>query len=641
MNARYRVESLHVFPLKSARGRSVLSARVERQGLADDRRMMAVDPAGKGITARVAPRLMQIRVDRDGSEVILFSPDRPPIAFDLSRLRPFAGPVSVWSSTVTAQDAGDAVAEWLSRHLQRPCRLAVQDDRGVRPLTLGSGGIVSLADTAPLLLANTGSLADLNRYLDPPAEMDRFRPNLVVSGPAAFDEDAWGRVRIGEIVFEVAGACDRCVMVTLDPATGTGRPDHQPLALLGKQRRGEDGQVYFGQFLIPQNTGRLYVGDEVDVLSRKAPIVIRPATAKPIERLPSAGIPIISGGKREKLLTCVGITDEAHDLRTFRFTSDEPFSYLPGQFITILPEIDGKPVRRNYTLSSSPSRPLDVSITVKRAEDGYISHWLHDRLKVGDGIRALGPNGRFHLRAAGNARKLLFLSAGSGVTPMMSMLRFVVDAGLDRDIVFHHSVRAARDMPFVDELRWFSKQLGPRLRVSWNFTGAPDETLADGVVHHGRLAAAMIGDVCPDFRERTVFCCGPTGFRNAARALHRAWQPAPTGPFLEESFGADPDEAEPAPIGDYTVVFSRSGKVATGTGAVTLLELARREGIALAADCEAGICGTCRCRVTSGEWRIAPNAADREQSVLSDEEKQQGYVLACSTNPVGKVEIAL
>ncbi|NGN40250.1 MOSC domain-containing protein [Mesorhizobium sp. CGMCC 1.15528] len=649
----FRVESLHIYPLKSGAGLSVETARLEPEGLVGDRRMMVVDEEGNCITARKTSKLMQVRTHLDGDEVVLTAPGMPVLAFARDTLHR-TDTVTIWGDSVIALDAGDAASQWLQDFLGRPCRLVVKGGQTRRPLGLGGGGTVSFADTAPLLLTNAASLANMNRFLETEAEMQRFRPNLVVSGPDAYAEDSWATVRIGEIEFEVAGACDRCVMITLDPRTGEGRPDHEPLALLGKQRRGEDGKAYFGQFLIPRTMGRLTVGDPVEVLARKVPITILPGSAVPVTRLPlttgaTGGASNARG--RERLLRCVAVIDETHDFRTFRFQLEpgEAIDYKPGQFITLLLDIDGQTVRRNYTISSSPSRPHHVSVTVKRVEGGRISNWLHDTLKPGDTLRSLGPNGRFHLATAGSVERLLLLSAGSGITPMMSMLRFIADANLPLDIHFHHSARNAEDVSFLHELALLRRQMGGRLRLSWNLTGvdAAQEMLASTRfgedsrpnVLSGRLDEGVLRAACPDLAERLVFCCGPDGFRSKARQIYEDWQPTPKHPFLEETFGPDRSAAPEAEIGTYTVSFLKSGKSVEGEGAVTVLELARKAGVELPADCEAGICGTCRCKVVSGEWRIAPNAADPERAALSDEEKQSGYILACSTNPVGAVEL--
>lgn len=646
----FRLQSLHVYPLKSGAGVAVETARLEPEGLVGDRRMMVVDPGGTCLTARAVPRLMQVRTHLDGDEVVLAAPGMAALVFARNELER-TSTVTVWSDRVVALDAGDPAAAWLSAFLDRPCRLVVKGCETHRPLGLASGGTVSFADTAPLLLTNVASLADLNRFLDDEVEMARFRPNLVVSGPRAYEEDGWARVRIGDVEFEVAGACDRCVMTTLDPRSGEARRDHEPLAALGRQRRGPDGKAYFGQFLIPRSMGRLVSGDTIEVLSRKPAISVAPGTASPVTRLPSTTRTAAQGGSRERQLRCVAIIDETHDFRTFRFAVESFVDYKPGQFITLLLDIDGRTVRRNYTISSSPSRPHHVSVTVKRVRSGHVSNWLHDTLKVGDTVRSLGPNGRFHLAAAGEADRLLMLSAGSGITPMMSMLRFMADANLPVDVVFHHSARAERDVSFVEELRLLRRQMGSRLQLSWNLTGCDAEAAAafasamagDGApkVFTGRLDAAMLRMACPDLADRAVLCCGPDGFRDKAREIFEAWQPAPKRTFLEETFGPD-RSAEPLPeIGAYRVSFRKSGKQISGEGTVTVLELARRAGVALPADCEAGICGTCRCRLISGDWRIASNSADRDRAVLPEEEKREGYILACSTNPIGDVVVDL
>ncbi|PLP58850.1 ferredoxin [Mesorhizobium loti] len=648
-----RVERITFYPLKSGAGVPVETARLEAEGLAGDRRMMVVDETGDCLTARKAPRLMQIRTHVDGDEVILAAPGMSPLVFSRCHLD-VARNVSIWGDDVVALDAGEEVHQWLTRFLDRSCRMVLKGAITHRPLAIGPGGTVSFADTAPLLLTNFASLADINRYLDLEVEMERFRPNLVVSGMPAFDEDGWRYVRIGNVEFEAIGACDRCVMTTLDPATGEARPDHEPLAMLGRQRRGEDGKAYFGQFLVPRTLGRLHVGDKVEVLSRKPAITILPGSAQPVVRLPSTGTGSALAalrGSHERQLHCVAIIDEAAGFRTFRFAAEpgHAVDYKPGQFITLLLDLDGETVRRNYTISSSPSRPHYISVTVKRVGGGRVSNWLHNTLKVGDRIRSLGPNGRFHLAAAGAAERLLLLSAGSGITPMMAMLRFIADTNLPLDVCFHHSARSVEDIAFLHELLSIRKQMGDRLKLYWNLTGGDAAAQADALAgklegsEHGALAlagrldAAVVQAVCPDLAERAVLCCGPDGFRTKAREIYEGWSPEPEFPFLEETFGPD-RAAEPLPeIGAYQVSFVQSGKSVDGSGTVTLLELARKVGVVLPSDCEAGICGSCRCKVVSGEWRVAANAADPDRAVLSQAEKDEGYVLACSTSPIGDV----
>ncbi|GKX33865.1 MAG: hypothetical protein MnENMB40S_14830 [Rhizobiaceae bacterium MnEN-MB40S] len=281
-----KIASLHVYPLKSGAGNRVESARLEPEGLAGDRRMMAIDENGKCITARNIQALLTIACELDGAVATFSAPDFGSVEVATSNLSPLASGANVWGDAVAALDGGEEVAQWLTAILGRPCRLAVKGAETHRPLSLRDGGVVSFADTAPLLLTNQASLDLLNQHLDRPVAMARFRPNMVVAGETAFEEDGWERIRVGEVEFDVAGACDRCIMVTFDPETGATHPDREPLATLRRFRRGENGRIYFGQFLIPRNEGRISCDDTVEVLSRKTPISLRPSSLDPDRRLP-------------------------------------------------------------------------------------------------------------------------------------------------------------------------------------------------------------------------------------------------------------------------------------------------------------------------------------------------------------------
>src|ERR1700733_6408056 len=176
--------------------------------------------------------------------------------------------VTIWNDTCEAIDEGDEVAEWLSAYMKTSCRLVRMADEFVRSVDdryAEAEDQVGFADAFPFLLISTESLEDLNSRLDESLPMNRFRPNIVVSGcSSSFAEDTWRQTRIGNCEFNVVKPCDRCVITTTDQETG--KRGQEPLRTLAKYRN-RDNKVLFGQNLIPRTTGRIGLGDQVEVLS--------------------------------------------------------------------------------------------------------------------------------------------------------------------------------------------------------------------------------------------------------------------------------------------------------------------------------------------------------------------------------------
>jgi hypothetical protein len=314
----HTVSSLHVYPVKSCAGSQVASLEIDRWGVVHDRRFMVYrsGSAARFITQRTHPRmaLMQahVREQKGGAleltliwtaepgarELWGFSPYMPPVehtvrvvptdAEALARVR-----VGIWDDTVSTLDLGDTVASWLSAHLREPVRLCWTgldferpvDARYAPSYALREGGAtpqVSMADGYPLLLASTASLQRLNDALvasgADPIPMDRFRPNVVVHTSEPFEEDRWKRVRIGSTEFAVVKGCSRCKMPTIDQATAM--PAAPPLGSTGlgepnvtlSKFRKHDGEVYFGQNLIPiGESGTIADCDHVVVLEKGEP----------------------------------------------------------------------------------------------------------------------------------------------------------------------------------------------------------------------------------------------------------------------------------------------------------------------------------------------------------------------------------
>ena len=359
---------------------------------------------------------------------------------------------------------------------------------------------------------------------------------------------------------------------------------------------------------------------------------------------------------------CIAVIPETQDVNTFVFQALIPvlFAYKPGQFVTLELPIEGKTVRRSYTISSSPSRPHTISITVKRVPGGLVSNWLHDNMQVGFQLALSGPHGEFTCFDA-PAEKLLLISAGSGITPVMSMLRWLVDTSTNANIVFLNNIRTPADVIFADELKYLGMRFGERLKLG----------LIPGKVHSGQswngptchFSEHVVRMWAPDFVEREVFVCGPPGYMDAVRTtLERMGHPPHR--YHQESFGGPPAAQKgsvaasapaaaptqatvvpaPAPVAvakvaqipvaapqtpadseETTVelVFSLSSKTVKTTSAEFILDVAEQHGIKLESSCRAGNCGTCKIRKVEGTVEM------EGQQALGEADLEEGYVLAC------------
>jgi len=217
-------------------------------------------------------------------------------------------------------------------------------------------------------------------------------------------------------------------------------------------------------------------------------------------------------------LRVADIVEETHDVKTFRFVGEAPmlFSYKPGQFATFILPIDGKTVQRSYSMSSSPSRPHVMEITVKRVSGGLVSNWLCDNVKLGDRLNIRGPSGKFTCFEYPSS-KMLFIGAGSGITPVMSMSRWIADTAADVDVKLLACFRTPNEIIFRKELdllsaRHRSFQVGVTVTAGWQGTES-------WTGFTGRISPQMIQMLAPDFIDRHLFMCGPEPFMDSVREV--------------------------------------------------------------------------------------------------------------------------
>lgn len=262
----FHLKSIHIYPVKSARGLSLDAVELDRFGPRGDRRWMLVDEAGGFVSQRQHAAMVRLGVTLNAEGIRLHWGDA---ALDVATPAPgMERDVTVWDDAVRARDAGDEPANWLSARLGAAVRLVhmPEDCRRMVDRQFARGGeTVSFADGFPLLLVSDAALDSLNARLSEPVCLDRFRANLVVAGCEAHAEDGWKRLRIGDVEFDVAKPCARCAVPSLDQETGDKHPEL--LRVLSSYRRGEDRQVYFGQNLLYSGRGRVSVGDPVEVLA--------------------------------------------------------------------------------------------------------------------------------------------------------------------------------------------------------------------------------------------------------------------------------------------------------------------------------------------------------------------------------------
>ena len=339
--------------------------------------------------------------------------------------------------------------------------------------------------------------------------------------------------------------------------------------------------------------------------------------------------------QRGKLaLSCIQVIDETHDVKTFRFVADPPklFRYHPGQFVTLEIPLNGEVVRRSYTISASPSRPHAIAVTVKRVEGGRVSNWIHDNVRVGTTIFADGPHGKFTC-VGSDGGPYLFISGGSGITPVMAMCRWLCDTMPESDIQFLHFARTPVDLIFEHELRLMERQLRG---FSCHFVCSGLGGCSDWTGRIGRISPEILTESVPDITARTIYLCGPVPFMQTTRDI-LAKLGIDMARFRQESFGGVPRANKSAGKASAfaKIVFLASKVEADCMDSDYVLDLALARGLPAVFSCRAGQCGTCKVALLEGS--VEHDCADG----LTPEEAKEGIILPCQARPMGRVVVDL
>lgn len=272
-----RVLSLHIYPIKGTRAVDVERAHAGERGLEGDRRWLVVDAGGKFITQRSHPRLATVTAAPTRTGLRLSAPGAGEI--EIERPSPQERlDVTIWEHRLSAAAADARANAWLSTVFGETLRLVYMDgaaERLKRSIWTETALPVSFADAYALLVTTTGSLAALNAEIEraggAAVPMRRFRPNVVIDGAAAWREDTWKRLRIGDVEIELVKPCDRCVVTTKDQNSGDAM-GREPLASLARLRRSADPRlngVLFGWNAAPRVLGHIAAGDRVEILEER------------------------------------------------------------------------------------------------------------------------------------------------------------------------------------------------------------------------------------------------------------------------------------------------------------------------------------------------------------------------------------
>ncbi len=340
------------------------------------------------------------------------------------------------------------------------------------------------------------------------------------------------------------------------------------------------------------------------------------------------------------------IFQETPDVKTFRLVPPEdddvlPFTFEPGQFLTVGVSLDGQELKRSYSISSSPCRQGWCEITVKHARGGRVSGHLHGRVGEGDLLSVSGPAGRFTFRG-GEVPSVVFIAGGVGVTPLMSSIRYLTDRSWGGEVFLIYACASVKDIIFREELGYLRRR-HPNLRVTITLDR---EESADWEGPRGFVTKELLLDAVPDIAARRVHLCGPPPMMDAVqKALAEIGVPAgqvktevflspePRRAITAAAAAASGNGAEAPGAQSAVCTFASSGKKAALPPGRTVLEASEEVGVNIDYSCRQGYCGVCKTKLLAGEVTM------EVEDGLDEGDRAQSVILACQAKSAGDVVV--
>ena len=329
------------------------------------------------------------------------------------------------------------------------------------------------------------------------------------------------------------------------------------------------------------------------------------------------------------------IVEETPSTKTLRLVSRD--HYLPpfqaGQYIALYLEMDGIRTSRPYSISSQPNQTGYYDITIRRVENGLVSNYLLDEVKRGDVITCSGPAGNFYFNPLIHQKTMVCVAGGSGITPFMSMIREIIDCGLDRTVYLFYGNKTTDDIIFGAELTRVSQRF-----ENIHYLPVIEEASADYGGACGFITRDVIREALEDIEEKSYFICGPMGLYEFCLPELETLS-IPRRKIKQEMYGAPPSiwgyPGWPADINpdDTFSVNVKNGKQINAKAGETLLAALEKNDILVPSLCRSGECSMCRVKILSGKVYQPAGVPVRKS------DRQFGYVHSCMAFPISDLEI--
>lgn len=378
---------------------------------------------------------------------------------------------------------------------------------------------------------------------------------------------------------------------------------------------------------------------------RRATKLLERLTAKdaaPATAALTSALPPTSKKPWKGKLVVASIYQETPTVKTFRLMmpdrSDLPFTYIAGQFMTLTVVVDGKPIKRAYTIASHPCDKRALEVTIKREENGLVSRYLHDVIHEGDLIDIDAAYGNLTFSGE-DGGSIALIGGGVGITPLMSVLRCLIACGMKNEIHLVYACKSLSEFVFRDELNLLRSR-----NANFKITVAVDKLEGEFPgAFEGRLTKEKISASVPNIATSRVHLCGPPGMMQAVRGILNELR-VPEDHIKTEAFGPakapTPAAPVPSPVKEIApqtslkqVMFTKSGKTLGIHDNETVLELAESSGIDIPYSCRVGTCGSCKVKLKSGQVSM------EVQDSLTNEDKTQNIILACQAKALSDLTV--